>query len=180
MQKTLHSLGFCAENFPLIQIRSIISVNFTRLWHKCQRVFWWATELHLSNACWELWLSDDQPQSDYNGQWASYQIRKIVCAHAPGMPETFSPQPRVSVPDMHHGTCVTHVPWCMPRSLTRGFLWGRRRGKRSRYSRRMGNLQFYVSGKRPVTEGTVQYILAVLQSSQPNPQRNKKNGKCML
>ena len=23
---------------------------------------------------------------------------------------------------MHHGTCVTHVPWCMPGSLTRGFL----------------------------------------------------------
>ena len=24
---------------------------------------------HLSKACWELWLSDDQPHSDYNGQW---------------------------------------------------------------------------------------------------------------
>ena len=23
-------------------------------------------------------------------------------------------------PGMHHGTCVTHVPWCMSRSLTRG------------------------------------------------------------
>ena len=29
---------------------------------------------------------------------------------------------------MHHGTCVTHVPWCMPGSLTSGFLWKRRRG----------------------------------------------------
>ena len=26
----------------------------------------------------------------------------------------------VSDPGMHHGTCVTHVPWCMPGSLTRG------------------------------------------------------------
>ena len=26
-------------------------------------------QLHLSKACWELWLSDDQPHSDYNGQW---------------------------------------------------------------------------------------------------------------
>ena len=26
----------------------------------------------------------------------------------------------VSNPGMHHGTCVTHVPWCMSRSLTRG------------------------------------------------------------
>ena len=25
--------------------------------------------------------------------------------------ELFSPPPRVSDPDMHHGTCVTHVPW---------------------------------------------------------------------
>ena len=26
-------------------------------------------QLHLSKAYWELWLSDDQPHSDYNGQW---------------------------------------------------------------------------------------------------------------
>ena len=26
-------------------------------------------QLHPSKACWELWLSDDQPHSDYNGQW---------------------------------------------------------------------------------------------------------------
>ena len=36
---------------------------------------------------------------------------KLRVAHAPLMPGTFSPPPRVSVPDMHHGTCVTHVPW---------------------------------------------------------------------
>ena len=66
-----------------------------------------------------LWLS----------AWASCQIRKIACAHAPGMPGTFSPSPQVSDPDMHHGTCVTHVPWCMPGSLTSGFLWNRRRGE---------------------------------------------------
>ena len=29
-------------------------------------------------------------------------------------------KPLVSDPDMHHGTCVTHVPWCMQGSLTRG------------------------------------------------------------
>ena len=43
-------------------------------------------------------------------QWASCQIRKIAGAHAPGMPGTFSPSLQVSDPDMHHGTCVTHVP----------------------------------------------------------------------
>ena len=26
-------------------------------------------QLHISKRCWELWLSDDQPHSDYNGQW---------------------------------------------------------------------------------------------------------------
>ena len=45
-------------------------------------------------------------------------------AHAPGMPGTFSRhrlerKPLDSDPGMHHGTCVTHVPWCMPGSLTR-------------------------------------------------------------
>ena len=69
--------------------------------------------------------------------------------------------PRVSDPDMHHGTCVTHVSWCMSGSLISGFPWGRRRrktvslevgdgGKRSRHSRRMREPQFYVSGKRPM------------------------------
>ena len=29
-------------------------------------------------------------------------------------------KPLVSDPDMHHGTCVTHVPWCMSGSLNRG------------------------------------------------------------
>ena len=42
--------------------------------------------------------------------WASCQIREIAGAHAPGMPGTFSPPPQVRDPDMHHGTCVTHVP----------------------------------------------------------------------
>ena len=75
---------------------------------------------------------------------------KLQVAHAPGMPGTFSPPPRVSDPDMHHRTCVSHLPWCIPGSLISGFLWSRWRGKRSRVSRRMHNLQFYVPGKRPI------------------------------
>ena len=82
--------------------------------------------------------------------WASCQIRKIAGAHAPRMPGTFSPSPQVSDPDMHHGTCVTHVPWCMPGSLTSGSFEIGGGGKRSLHSRRMRNLQFYVSGKRPM------------------------------
>ena len=85
---------------------------------------------------------------------------KLRVAHAPGMPGTFYPPPRVSDPDMHHGTCVTHVPWCMPGSLTRGFLWSRWRGKRSRHSRRMRNPQFCASGKRPMgdVQGSDQFM----------------------
>ena len=59
-------------------------------------------------------------------------------------------KPRVRDPDVHHGTCVTHVPWCMSGSRTSGFLWSRRWGKFSRHSRRMRNPRFYVFGKRPI------------------------------
>ena len=69
--------------------------------------------------------------------------------------DRFHRPPRVSDPDMHHGTFVTHVPWCMAGSLTSGFLWSWWRGKLSRHSRRMRNPQFYVSGKRSITVATV-------------------------
>ena len=58
--------------------------------------------------------------------WASYQIRKIAgCACAGNAGNVFprhrlQRKPLVSDPGMHHGTCVTHVPWCMSGSLTRG------------------------------------------------------------
>ena len=88
-------------------------------------------------------------QVSFHGPVTRYP--KLRVAHAPGNPGTLSPPPRLSDPDMHHGTCVTPVPWCMPSSLTGGFLWSRWRGKRSRHSRRMHKLQFCVSGKRPMT-----------------------------
>ena len=54
-------------------------------------------------------------------------------------------KPLVSDPSMHHGTCVTHVLWCMPWSLTR-----RWRGKRAWHSRCMRNPQCCVSGRRRI------------------------------
>ena len=83
---------------------------------------------------------------------------KLRVAHAPGMPGTFCPPPPVSDPDMHHGTCVTHVPWCMPGSLTSGFVWNWWRRKRFRHSRRMRNPQFYVSGKRLMQTGNIRVV----------------------
>ena len=59
-------------------------------------------------------------------QWASYQIRKIAgcaCAGNAGngfARRRFQRKLLVSDPGMHHGTCVTHMPWCMPGSPTCG------------------------------------------------------------
>ena len=93
---------------------------------------------------------------------------KLRVAHAPGMPGTFSPPPRVSDPDMHHGTCVTHGPWRMPGSLTSGFLRSRWRGKRYRHSRRMHNPQFYVSGKRPIGWNACVITMSLRQAGTTN------------
>ena len=51
----------------------------------------------------------------------------------------------LAIPTCITGTCVTHLPGCMPWSPTGGVIWSRWRGKRSRH---MCNPQFYVSGKR--------------------------------
>ena len=84
------------------------------------------------------------------GTWASWQIHKIAgCACAGNVWNVF-PTAAGERSDMHHGTCVTHVPWCMPGLLTRAFLWSRWRGKCSRHARRMRNPQFCVSSKRPI------------------------------
>ena len=94
---------------------------------RTDRILWITTECHCykgevsSNSITLKLFVRFQP-------WASCQIRHIVGAHAPGMSGTFSPPPQVRDPDMHHGTCVTHVPWCMSGSLISGFLWSRRRG----------------------------------------------------
>ena len=54
---------------------------------------------------------------------ASCQMHKIVGCASAGSAGNVFPPPRFSDPDMHQGTCVTHVPWCMLGSLTSGFLW---------------------------------------------------------
>ena len=48
-----------------------------------------------------------------NGHLARYVNLRV--AHVPEMPGTFSPPPRVSDPDMHHVTRMTHVRWCRDR-----------------------------------------------------------------
>ena len=122
-------------------------------WCWCSSIPCWGRRL-FRQQCWRTWCCRvglaDSPvgkKADLTHGPLTRYI-KLWVAHAPGMPGTFSPPPRVSNPDMHHGTCVTHVPWCMPGSLTSGLVWCRWRGKRSRHSRRMPHPQFYISGKR--------------------------------
>ena len=103
---------------------------------------------------------------------------KVWVAHAPGMPGTFSPPPCVSDPDMHHGMCVTHMPWRMPGSLTGGFFWSRWWVKRSRNSWRMRNPQFYVSGKRPIALRWVS-LLGVDARGRPDHGRTWWNLLCL-
>ena len=61
-----------------------------------------------------------------SSQWASWQIRKIAGCACAGNAGNVFPRRRfqrkllVSDPGMHHGTCVTHVPWCMSGSLICG------------------------------------------------------------
>ena len=96
-----------------------------------------------------MWVNKPYESANYhNGPLIRYV--KVMVAHALGMPGKFSLPPLGCNPGIHHGTCVTHVPWCMPGSLLSGFFRSRWRGKRSRHSRRMCNPQFDVSGKRPM------------------------------
>ena len=87
---------------------------------------------------------------------------KLRVAHAPGMPGTFPRHRGLAIPP-----CITTHAWrtccdTLPGSFTSGSLWSGWREKRSRHSRRMRNLQFYVSGKRPIiwiSDGLVHWPL---------------------
>ena len=78
--------------------------------------------------------------------WASYQIRKIaVCACAGNAGNVFPATGELAIPactTAREARAVMHVEIANPR-------W---QGKRYRHSRCMGNPQFCVSGKRPMTE----------------------------
>ena len=54
--------------------------------------------------------------------WVSYQIRKIAGCACAGNAGNVFPTRRLQRKPLvsDHGTCVMHVPWCMPGSLTCG------------------------------------------------------------
>ena len=133
---------------PFISVFSIYNCMISTTYIDKSDLVWKQLFLyHIAIAMMEYLLSSHNVTTSH-GPLARYV--KFWVAHAPGRSGTFSPPPQVSDPDMHHGMCITHVPWCMPGPLTSGFLWSRWRGKRSRHSRRMHNPQFNVSGKRPI------------------------------
>ena len=76
------------------------------------------------------WLYECQWVTGHGLLLVSYQVHKNAgCACARNAGNVFHRGLA-----MLHGTCVTHIPWCIPR-------W---------HSRRMRKLQFYVSGMRPI------------------------------
>ena len=145
--------------------RQTVLENSAICWFLCnqwRRIFLPEVTWYDMTACFFFWHHLQSPliyritSDKWSYEWSLHgplaRYVKLRVARAPGMPGTFSPSPRVSDPDMLHGTCVAHVPWCMSGSLTSGFLWNRWRGKRSRHFRRMRNPQLCVSGKRPIGE----------------------------
>ena len=89
--------------------------------------------------------------------WASFQIRTIVgCACTGNTGKVFprdrlQRKPLVNDPDMHHGTCVTHVPWYACRDRLAAVA-----GKTFPAYPAHAHPQFYVSDKRPI--GTAMYL----------------------
>ena len=106
--------------------RAIVVLKFTYLCCFSMR--------DMDNRTTHLWAHTATPVDWFNRscwvgaipvQWASCRMRKMSFAHAPGMPGTFPHHPLERKPlfgnhSMHHGTYVTHVPWCMLGSLTSG------------------------------------------------------------
>ena len=100
-------------------------------------------------------------QMKYTLHCGQMKYVNLLVVHVPGMPVTFSPPPRVSDPDMHRGTCVTHVSWCMPGSLTSGFLWSRRRGKRPGILGACATRNFTYLTRGPLPKPTLTYQTSV-------------------
>ena len=130
----------------ILMMAEWISLDFTDTKSRLFQVVAWRRQAsnHYPRQCW----SGSMSPKGVSSPLASYLICKIAGCACAGLPGTFSPPRQVSDPDMHDVTSVTHVPWCIPGSLTSAFLWSLWPGKRSRHSRRMQNPQVYVSGKR--------------------------------
>ena len=94
--------------------------------------------MHFIFSVWLVWARDVRYLLCHiiaSPTWASYQIRKISDLRMGR--ERFPHHRGLTIP-----TRIRHVLWCIPGSLTSGFLWSQWRWKRSRHSRSMRNPQF--------------------------------------
>ena len=97
--------------------------------------------------------------------WASCQIRKIVgCAWAGNagndFPATdFKGNRQLAIPACNHGTCITHVPWCMSGLLTRGGG-----GNVPNIPGACATRNFMYLARGPWDHGTCWYVTATLSS----------------
>ena len=95
------------------------------LWRITGMLFYWCMVRSVGEQREAIW-DTIQNRKEQGHTWASCQIRKIAgctCAGNAGnvfLTYRLQRKPQVSDPGMHHGTCVTHVPWCMSESLIRG------------------------------------------------------------
>ena len=78
----------------------------TAIW-RCRKSFSQWGAVFIESCVATGWKHRDSIRWCSNGPLARYV--KLRVALAPGMPGTYSTPPRVSDPDMHHGTCVTHA-----------------------------------------------------------------------
>ena len=95
------------------------------LWSHCNgyiRFGYWYNRCYCTIGKTYKWNKFELNQRKFIPQRASSQIRIIAGCACAGNAGNVFPPPRVSDPDMDHGTCVTHVPRCISGSLTSGFL----------------------------------------------------------
>ena len=120
----------CDLVYPVAFIHWHCNPNYHPIWPLSGWIYIWGKYENISHHSmisqyWDGlggWIVNTWPG---DGPLTTYVKLRVM--HAPGMPGTFSPPPRVSDPGMHHGTCVvaiwspsasseiavTYVPWCM-------------------------------------------------------------------
>ena len=93
------------ESIVFMLSKFVCAVAFLFLWFPGHSKAW-SVHSHFSN--YDGLLAPPSHHHARHGPLDRYVKLRFV--HAPGIPGTFSPPPWVSDPDMHHGTCATHVP----------------------------------------------------------------------
>ena len=148
LPQTLYNLGCCLERsniypsfneYICVKLADVISVappcmTYTLL-HRLPSAPWEHTIIWPCNVIHRV----PPPQKTWNTTCSRSERHNITCTqatqHSPGAAQKIwglwcqkqisqaglsNCIPLVSDPGMHHGTCVTHVPWCMSGSLTSG------------------------------------------------------------